>query len=131
MTNAQTLIFRQGDVMIRQIGKIPESAKPVETKGPVVLALGETTGHSHAFYDGRVKYFRDDALAVGSNTTTKMIGDGPTGRAFIKVLEDANDKNLPALLRHEEHTAIPVPPGDYEIIRQSEFVGEAVRQVED
>ena len=126
-----TFIARQGDVLLRQIDKIPESAQPIDTPGRVVLALGEVTNHAHAFYDGRVKYFRDDALAVGSNTTTKMIGDGPTGRAFIQVLEDANDKNLPALLRHEEHTAIPVPPGDYEIIRQSEFVGEAVRQVED
>ena len=37
-------IFRHGDLLIREIIKIPSKAKPIETK---ILAEGEVTGHKH------------------------------------------------------------------------------------
>lgn len=104
---------RQGDVMIRSVSAIPAGAQPVETKGRVVLAYGEVTGHAHAFYGGRVTMYRDDALA----RTFLRIEAGPSG--------EGQD------LKHEEHSTIAVPPGDYEVIRQREYSPEEIRQVAD
>lgn len=102
-----TLIFRQGDVLLRPVTRIPEGAKPVESQGRVVLAYGEVTGHAHAFYS-RATMFRDDGL----------------GRTFISAEAGAE-------LRHEEHTALQVPPGEYELINQLQYTPEAIRRVED
>ena len=131
MTTSKKFQARQGDVFIRAAA-IPVDAKPVKPEGGrVVLAFGEVTGHAHAFYSGRVAMFRDDGA----------------GRTFIRIPADARD-TAPifgedgvtvagaveiegAALRHEEHTTIPVPPGDYEVIRQREYSPEEIRQVAD
>ncbi len=103
------MIFRQGDVLIRKVDAIPEAAKQLERDelGRVVLAYGEVTGHAHAFHSPKVVMFRDD---------------GSGGRRFIDV------QGLDAqMLQHEEHTAVTVPPGQYEVIQQREYVAAAVQ----
>lgn len=108
-------IARQGDVLVRAITQIPAEARDETPKeGRVVLAYGEVTGHAHAFHNSRVRYFMDK----GSG--------GAAPRAFIRVTGDA-----PANLVHEEHGTIPVPPGDYEVVRQREYSPEEIRQVAD
>lgn len=113
MTNLKT--WRQGDVFIIATDAIPESAKPVkpEADGAIVLALGEVTGHKHAFYGGGVKMFRDD-------------GAGSAQRTFISI--GGSDV---AELQHEEHNTIPLAPGSYEVRIQSEYSPQAIRSVED
>lgn len=108
-------LARQGDVLIRQVTKIPAGFNPVKTDDRVVLALGEATGHAHAFHDSRVVYFREDGA-----------GAGLIGRAFIAV-----GAGEPAALLHEEHSPVMVPPGKYEVVRQREYSPEAVRNVSD
>ena len=108
-------LARQGDVLIREVRKIPAGFRPVKTDGRVVLALGEATGHAHAFNDSRVVYFREDGA-----------GAGLIGRAFISVGPGA-----PAELRHEEHSTVMVPPGTYQVVRQREYSPEAIRNVSD
>jgi hypothetical protein len=104
-------MFRQGDVLIVPIGKLPAGLKPVEREhGRLVLAYGEVTGHAHAIRDKRAALFRDPKLAA---IFMHVSGDGPVA------------------LDHQEHDTIHIPPGDYQIIRQREYTPDAIRNVAD
>ena len=37
----------------------------------------------------------------------------------------------PAPLEHQEHTALVLDPGDYQVVRQREYSPDAIRRVED
>lgn len=101
----------QGDVYLRQVKSVPKTVMPVEFKnGPVILAYGEVTGHCHAIHTPKVAMFRDD---------------GGGGGTFINVPAGG------ASLTHEEHGAIAIPPGDYEVVVQSSYTPEAIRNVAD
>ncbi len=106
----QKFIARQGDVLIREVNaethtKLQEvwesgAAKVIDRdNGRVVLAYGEVTGHAHAFHGTKV---------------TMFLADGHAGARYLKVDE-------PSALTHEEHDAIEVPVGIYEVIRQREY----------
>jgi hypothetical protein len=44
--------YRQGDVLIERIAKMPTSTTPVaRDAGRVILAYGEVTGHAHAIVE--------------------------------------------------------------------------------
>jgi hypothetical protein len=104
-------MFRQGDVLIVPIAKLPAGLKPVEREhGRLVLAYGEVTGHAHAIWDKRAALFRDSKLAA---IFMHVSGDGPVA------------------LDHQEHDTIHIPPGDYQIIRQREYTPDAIRNVAD
>jgi hypothetical protein len=104
-------MFRQGDVLIVPIAKLPAGLKPVEREhGRLVLAHGEVTGHAHAIRDKRAALFRDPELAA---VFMHVSGDGPVA------------------LDHQEHDTIHIPPGDYQIIRQREYTPDAIRNVAD
>jgi hypothetical protein len=102
--------YRQGDVLLIRVAKAPRLARHVKTPaGRIVLAEGETTGHAHRL-EAELADLLEDA----------------TGRRFVTM-------ELPGRLVHEEHAAIDVPPGVYEVVRQREYVPEqrAVRRVAD
>lgn len=104
-------MFRQGDVLIIPVSKMPAGLDAVEREnGRVILAHGEVTGHAHAIKDKRAALFRDPKLAA----------------IFMHVSGDA-----PVALEHDEHTTIALPPGDYQVIRQREYSPEAIRNVAD
>ena len=103
---------RQGDVMLRRVDKMPDAVKPVERdNGRVVLAYGEVTGHSHALASPRVAMFMDT---------------GGAGGRYIRV-----QPGEAVALEHEEHSTILIEPGDYQVIQQTEYTPEAVRNVAD
>ena len=104
-------IFRQGDVLIRTIDAIPAGAKDVTPRDRIVLAYGEVTGHAHAIAPDEAREF---SLADAAGVV----------RRFLQVVGEAT-------VRHEEHAAIPLPAGVYEIIQQREYTPEAVRNVAD
>lgn len=105
-------IARQGDVMIRSVGRIPSSATEVKNEGRIVLAYGEVTGHAHAIaLDEAQEFTFADAAGIV--------------RRFLKVFDKG------ASVKHEEHATIPLPPGMYEIIQQREYTPEAIRNVAD
>lgn len=90
-------IYRQGDLIIKQVESVPESATRVRTartKTPYVLAIGEATGHAHRL-SGVGEVF------VGEN------------KRFFKVADQA-------VLEHEEHGATTLPAGTYEVDREQE-----------
>jgi hypothetical protein len=104
-------MFRQGDVLIVPIARLPAGLKPVGREhGRLVLAYGEVTGHAHAIRDKRAALFRDSKLAA---IFMHVSGDGPVA------------------LDHQEHDTIHIPPGDYQIIRQREYTPDAIRNVAD
>ena len=87
-------IFRQGDVLLRQVKELPKTAK---RKGDKVLAYGEATGHKHQFTSEFAELYVD----VG-------------GKQYAFLIERA-------VLEHEEHANIEVPEGTYEVVIQREF----------
>ena len=88
-------MYRQGDVLIVPVKSIPKAIEPVEREGGrVVLAHGEVTGHMHQLRGATVARYRDDG-----------------GHEYLSV-------GAPDPLVHEEHSAIPVAPGDYELAQQ-------------
>lgn len=106
--------YRQGDVLLMRVDSIPADAVDVTPKtGPIVLALGEATGHSHAIARGGVAL-----LERGS-------------KRYLRVDEATS-------IRHEEHDAIDLAPGLYETrdakgvgIIQVEYAPGELRRVED
>ena len=105
-------MFRQGDVLVRRVTRIPADAAKVENADRIVLAHGEATGHAHAIALDEAHEFSQTAA------------DGVVYR-FLEVLARG------ATLRHEEHAPILLPVGFYEILRQREYSPEEIRNVID
>ncbi|TAN04073.1 MAG: hypothetical protein EPN36_10160 [Rhodanobacteraceae bacterium] len=100
-------LYGQGDVLLKQVSQLPSKAVPAANTRRIVLAHGEATGHVHAVDVSDAQEFR---LGMA--------------RRFIKVVRGA-------IVTHEEHAAIPLPPGIYEVVQQREYSPEAIRNVED
>ena len=90
--------YRQGDVFIEAIASLPRGCIGVEHHGMIVLAYGEATGHTHA-----ITVKEDDVKLL-------ELGD----ERFLEV-------KSPAVLRHEEHSAVVIEPGVYRVVRQREY----------
>ena len=75
----------------------------------IVLAEGETTGHTHR-------------IAAKWLATLYVLHE--TQQRILKVQQEAT-------LQHEEHNSIILPPGDYLVMRQREYTPEAIRNVRD
>jgi len=108
------VIFRQGDVLLTLVAALPAGAKDVTPEDRIVLAHGEVTGHAHAIYEPLTK-------------------DSPKGKArmwdagaerFLQIVEATS-------LKHEEHAAVPLPPGLYKVTQQREYSPEEIRNVTD
>ena len=98
----ETVMYRQGDVLIRSIDKKPEEGlEEVEAdNGRVILAYGEVTGHAHALPQAEAALFA---------------AQYDEDKHFLTINEGGSK------LTHEEHATIELPAGDYEVIRQREF----------
>lgn len=102
--------YRQGDVLLCAIDRIPEAAQPVRPDGErVVIVHGELTGYAHVFAAAAVQMLRDAA----------------SGRTFLVIVEDG------AALQHDEHKPIVLPEGRYEVRRQREYQPGTARFVSD
>lgn len=107
--------FRQGDVLLDAVSKLPDGAIDITPEsGRVVLAYGEVTGHAHAVYETKTK---DGLPAV------RMWSAG--AERFLQVLAASS-------LKHEEHSAPTLPPGIYRLPVQMEYDrAEGLRRVAD
>lgn len=100
-------MFRQGDVLVMPVQKIPGSATAgARDNGRIVLAYGEVTGHSHSIAEASTELLEYE------------------GARYLRVPEKA-------VLRHEEHRSIDLPAGDYRIITQREYTPKAIVNVLD
>lgn len=94
-------MYRQGDVLLRAVEKLPKDSVERPCESRVVLAWGESTGHAHAINAAFAKMY-----VSGSNT-------------FLVA-------NPGAKLVHEEHATIDLEPGVYQVIQQREYVPGAI-----
>ena len=91
------MIFRHGEVIILNMkgeSKIPKGAKRLNH---LVLAEGEVTGHAHRISQGKAELYEKEGIL------------------YLKVLDNE------AVLTHEDHDAITLPKGDFEIKIQREY----------
>ncbi len=104
--------IRQGDVLIVPCAHIPATAVSVEPEsGRLIVARGEATGHHHSFPWARgATLFRDDGAGSGAQ--------------YIRISKATQ-------LEHQEHAALGVAPGCYEVRIQRTMASGLVRRVAD
>jgi hypothetical protein len=98
------MMLRQGDVLLVVADDSPREMTEVvpERRGSrleYVLAHGEASGHAHAMV-------ADDQVTVRRHPE----------RGLFLVVQGGG-----AELRHEEHRPLPVPPGNYRVVRQRTY----------
>ena len=99
-------MYRQGDILLRKIGKLPSGL----SKKDKIIAWGEATGHHHRFDE---------------NNKNVIVLTDTDGKQYVQVLE-------PSELIHEEHVNQIIPEGNYEVIQQREYdIVEGIRKVMD
>lgn len=91
-------VIMHGDVYLVPVTKTPEIASPVKEPNSC-LAYGEFTGHAHKLFGGEYELTADSS--------------NPLRALHLRVI-------TPTSLRHQEHTPIVIPPGDYTIGIQQE-----------
>ena len=96
-------IYRQGDIALIPVKEFPANLNEKDK----VIAVGESTNHSHRFESEQVSVFTDGK------------------QQFVNV-------KSPSRLIHEEHHELEIPSGKYKVVLQKEFdISQQVRQVLD
>ena len=91
-------LFAQGDILLRRHTVAPKTTKSVAPEGGrLILARGEATGHHHS---------------IDATKGTLTLDEG--GVMFLTIEELTT-------LDHQEHRAITLEPGTYEVVRQREW----------
>ncbi len=105
-------MYRQGDILlVRTAHQLTDTATRVPRQGHrLVLASGEATGHAHAIESPLAELF-----------------DERDGRLYLHVLDGAEHVRLV----HEQHDAITLEAGLYEVIHQREYTPETIRRIMD
>lgn len=115
--------------MLMEVKSIPRGAKDVTPKDRIVLAYGEVTGHAHAVYP--------EVIEKDSSVLGKLLGSNATKAPVLKarLLDAGVERFLQVLektaLKHEEHSAIELPAGNYKVVRQREYDPQRERYVAD
>lgn len=108
MKTQNAKLYRQGDVLIRALGnQKPHAERKVRKDG--ILLHGEVTGHAHRVADLKAAEVYD-------------VAEG----CFLHVSADGG-----VSIVHDEHAAILLPPGQYQVTRQREYSPEEIRSVMD
>jgi len=92
--------YRQGDVLLTKIDPPAKPGEPIGSiDGKLVLASGELTGHSHTVpaIDGKTQFF-----------------EGPRNLRYLRLAAVGQ-------LQHQEHGAIDLEAGWYEVRVQREY----------
>jgi hypothetical protein len=100
-------IYRQGDVLFKQVKSIPMAKLKKRQSGHILE--GEATGHIHKIVD----LSAGEVLECGEGLYLSVTDDG--GVAIV----------------HEDHGTLTLPVGAYEVVRQREYSPEAIRNVAD
>jgi hypothetical protein len=98
-------IWRQGDVLIKQVGSLPKTTQKRENG---ILAYGEVTGHCHQV-DNKVAA---EVLEVENGLYLRV------GEEGVRII-------------HDEHSPITLPPGNFEITIQRSYQAGMIQNVAD
>lgn len=102
-------IQRQGDVLLIPAERPKAKTSPIPCEAErIVLAHGEVTGHAHVIESGDVDFVLN-----------------------VLTLERYIHARKPVVVQHEEHTALQLPAGWYEVRIQREYERGAARNVAD
>lgn len=101
------MFLQQGDVSIKSVAVIPQGRVVERKKRGYVLADGEVTGHAHVIEDEIKMIEVDGILYIGCETDV--------------------------VVKHEEHGAITIPAGNYQIgiVQEYDHFAEEARNVID
>jgi len=98
LISSTSKIYRQGDILFKKIERLPNN---LNEKTDKVVAEGEETGHAHILLDGALfELINSESLFIKSDQTTRII--------------------------HDEHLPIKLESGNYQVIRQREYLGPGV-----
>lgn len=100
-------IYRQGDFVFIPVEAVPDGKAIKREAGRIIVGRGEQTGHHHAIIERKVK----------------MI-EAPDARRYLSSASEF-------AVTHEEHTAVILPAGMYEVRQQRQFVRGEIRRVVD
>lgn len=98
--------LRQGDILVERVEELPQGfeARIVRNpRGPIMLAEGEQSGHSH-----RVETEGEAAYVPAEPTR------GDQTRGWLTVEAGAR-------LVHDEHAPLDLPPGTYRVVQQRRY----------
>ena len=146
--------LRQGDVLLKPIGCIPNGAKHVEINDArIVLAFGEVTGHAHTIHDVDscdvyetaeqriLKVTGREMRAIRCRNTKNdgicLIPEGADVSKYPNLESVCVETVHGVLLVHEEHNPFVITAGTYvaggsgKKHTQREYSPEAIRNVMD
>ena len=92
-------LYRHGDLLIRQVDKIPEYAQQLSTN---IIAHGEN-GHTHKLHGSHQVY--------GTHSSQNYRVIEPT---YFQAKEEIS-------LKHQEHNTLKISKGLYEILHEREY----------
>lgn len=106
-TDRKKLIYRHGDVLLLEVGNVPEKTKELHHR---ILAEGEATGHMHRIKDP---------------TTAILYEETQSKDLYLRTVAEA-------LLTHQEHATIIIPAGKiFRVVHQREYTPEKIVRVAD
>ena len=100
------LQYRQGDVLLQKVDRIPAPAQRQNASDRIILAHGEATGHAHAI------------------SSKQALSYTLLGQSFILAQRGAT-------LVHEEHAPIQLEQGCYQVIQQRQYTDPTPDHAED
>ena len=103
----------QGDVMIRRIDNVPTTVKLATAENGNWIIAHSETGHHHVVQERSAQLLIDET------------------NAFIAYLCVSEPAVLEHLREFDTHAPYALPPGNYEIRRQREYVPEGWRRAAD
>lgn len=110
MRTKQIQGIQHGDVLIKRVKVLPDGCKEVQPEnGHWILAHGEATGHHHAIIDKGCRVLE------------------LKGELYLEVTAEQ------VTITHEEHRALDIPAGIYQIgrVREHDYFQDMERQVRD
>ena len=112
-----TRMAAQGDFIIIRVNEIPANVVPMATRGNQIVVAHSETGHDHVMLAERVDAF------VPAGLDAKDVFE-----LYLNVKEPTEINHLRSFDTHE---TLLVPPGNYQVRRQREYVPEGFRRAAD
>ena len=108
----------QGDLLIRRVNSIPNTAKLSIAENGVYVVAHSETGHHHV---------------VKETTRVKLYDTNDPLVSYLEVIEatDASEVLIEHLRSYDTHESLCVPIGLFEIRRQREYTPKGWRRVAD
>jgi len=113
-----TKMAAQGDFIILRIPSIPANVERVrpDNSGHIVVAHSET-GHDHVMVADRVEAYKPAGVKEADLYELFLSVSAPTEINHLRTFDT--------------HETLLVPPGDYMVRRQREYVAEGFRRAQD